>query len=412
MSRLIQMELYKFMKQRKNQIILAGLFLFFLGVVIYYSYEQRQYDFNMRSEMESEYYNASAVVDSLSLKKDRLEKGTKEEVEEIKRTSPDFYEEYDFWMNEKDTSFKLFYYYKNRKVKGAEYCKKIEVEKYKNLLIGWEKGFMSKDQLISRGQEPTELERQIRINQYLLKNKLHIVDNPYQLTGVNFLFLMLKGYMPMILLVIIILLCMDIFLSEMEEGSYKLYLTQPFSRRKAFLSKIFVAGITSIGSVVVLLFAFFGITSILNGVGSMKYPQTMTEGKMLLSLTPDSNLLGKLDITTTGKYLMLGYLLLALVIITTVMVTIYISVLTDSTSITIGVITALLLLGFVLSSFLDTTISLHAFYPLTYINVYSVLNAQVNAPLLLGLVVNGLIVFVALILSYQRFCKKDLLGGC
>ncbi|BCN28832.1 ABC transporter permease subunit [Anaeromicropila herbilytica] len=411
MSRLIRTELYKFIKQRKNQLILEGLALFFIGVIVYYSYQEMNYDRATQKSMQMEYDNASGIQQSLSMYKASLEKANTEQKERMLKSHPRINEEFDFWDQEKITSFQLVYYYKNHKVKGEKYRKEIEIKKYENLLIGAKSKFISKENLKAKGEAPAELQRQITLDKYLIKHNIKIGNNPYHLTGINFLYLMLKGYIPMILLGLVTLLCIDIFIGEMEEGSYKLYLTQPFARGKIFISKIISAGITSVGVVTVLLFISFCITSIMNGVGDIHYPETIAENKMLYSLVTISNSIGNVKIVSIGTYLVMGYSLFFVLLIATVMMTMFISVITDSTSVTIGVITGLILLSFVFSSFLDEKTSLHGYYFLGYINIYNILNAQINAPLLLGILLNGIIVILLFLISCYTYQRKDLLGG-
>lgn len=76
------------------------------------------------------------------------------------------------------------------------------------------------------------MEKQLLLNNYILDNEIQPILNPYDMTGANALKLFLSGNNLIIFMFLIALLAIDIYLSEVEEGSYKLSFTQPFKRRQ------------------------------------------------------------------------------------------------------------------------------------------------------------------------------------
>lgn len=399
MTRLIQGEWIKFIQSRKNRIVFLLLFCYLLGIVIYSIKADKEYYVNMEEAMRTERREAANKLDSIIL----LEK-----TDENFESNPD---EVEYYKIESSTSLMLEHYYRMKDFKNWDRMLETENKKFNNLIIGEKKGFVEKHLLRARNQYPTVLQRKIAKNEYLLKNNIKPYFTPYELNGMQFLTFLLKGYSPMILIIFCIILSIDIFLREFEEGSYKLCFTQPYNRKKIYWSKVYSILLFVIGLMVLLILLFFIVISLIYGLGSSKYPKPVGIVEILTSLSSNAGKLGRFQIISTGKYLVLGYMLLFFMMIMAILSTVALSTWFNSLSNTLGIVTGLMMLNYVFETFLDNGSILRFYLPLSYLNIEGTISGQINTSYVVGLTF-ALIISIGLIISsYKTFMKRDLLGA-
>lgn len=401
MHKLMNCEFNKFTKSKKNKLMLLVLIIYFISLMIIYTIANGKYFSKLERYMEEQQLHAEGHIRVINFQKQANEDQHLEyEIDPL---------ELEFWNIEKITSIQLKHLYKTNKNEDLKRILRVEIEKYENLLDGVEKGFISKASLDAREQSVSELKKQIILNNYLLENDIVPLESPYKLTGINFLVLLLKDANPMIIIILLSLFCIDVFLNEMEEGSYKLHFTQPFTRKKIFISKITTAILFTIGIVFALILIMFIILSLINGVGSGDYPQTIAESNILFFLGNNLGNLNNIEITSSIHYIVLGHIMLLVLVISITIITLAISIFTNSSSSTLGILTSIFMMSFVLNTFGEEESLINLFYPLSYLNIDAVLNAQVKSSYLLGLIVNLLICIILIILSYKVLMKRDLL---
>src|SRR5699024_10983148 len=118
----------------------------------------------------------------------------------------------------------------------------------------------------------SDIKRKNEYYNYLQENEVKYNINPYTNTGEFSVSVLFKNNIIIFIFVIFTFISMDLFLSEVEEGSYKLTYTQPYERRKSFFSKI-IAQISFILLILlILLSGNFLINAVINGVGDFRYP--------------------------------------------------------------------------------------------------------------------------------------------
>lgn len=399
MFKIMKLEWVKFAESRKNRLIFILMFLFLLGSVFYNQIEYDRYFETQEKSMIEQRNKANASLRIIQMFIERV-KEYKENPNEIL-----------FLENEEKSSLLLEYAYKDFKVEDSMNILELKNRKYENIIFGEENGFVKAKILKARGQTPIILKRYITQNDYIIDNEIKPIINPYDLNGVNFLFLLLKGYTPIILVIFTVLLSMDIFSSEMEEGSYKVYYTQPFSRRSIYWAKILSGSLFSLGALAILISLFFVVISLTKGLGAYYYPEAIASTKALLSFTSNINHLGDFKIVSRAMFIILGYLLMLIVSLTSMMLAVFISILSKSTTKTLGVFTSIILANFVMNIFLKETSLFMFYFPLTYINIERVIYGELNSSYLLGITMSTLIIALLSIIGERIITKSDLVGG-
>lgn len=399
MFKIMKLEWVKFVESRKNRLIFILMFLFLLGSVFYNQIEYDRYFETQVKTMVEQRNKANASLRIIQMFIERV-KEYKENPNEVL-----------FLENEEKSSLLLEYAYKDFKVEDSMNILELKNRKYENIIFGEENGFVKAKILKARGQTPIILKRYITQNDYIIDNEIKPIINPYDLNGVNFLYLLLKGYTPIILVIFTVLLSMDIFSSEMEEGSYKVYYTQPFSRRSIYWAKILSGSLFSLGALAILISLFFAVISLTKGLGEYYYPEAIASTKALLSFTSNLNHLGDFEIVSRAMFIILGYLLMLIVSLTSMMLAVFISILSKSTTKALGVFTSIILANFVMSVFLKETSLFMFYFPLTYINIERVIYGELNSSYLLGITMSTLIIALLSIIGERIITKSDLVGG-
>lgn len=395
MIKLVQSEWLKFSSNKKNKILFLVLAIYLVGLVLNYIRIHENHFDQMEAEMGTQRIEADLRLSRLLSESETYE------------PNPD---EVEFLNTESRTSNMLQQFYKYRKFDDWERITRLKIQKNENLIFGFENHFIDINTLRVRNQLPTQLKQQITINEYLLENNIKPYSSPYMLNGIQFLIFILKGYTPLIILALCALMALDVFLGELEEGSYKLYFTQPFSRNKIYWAKVLSTLLFIIGLVAAFIVLLFTLITIFNGVGTLAYPQAIANNHILTSLTSNVEVLGDFQIVSTGLYLLLGYSLFMSLLIMTILSTIAISTILKSMGSTLGIVAGIFMLNYVFDEFLNHEAILRFIQPLAYSNIDMVIRGHVNASYLVGIILAVTIPLILVGVSYIKFMGSDLLG--
>ena len=399
MGKLFEIEWIKFKKNKKNKLLLLLLILYIVILVFYNQKQYKNYFSKMSQAMNEEKIKANSRLKMIELFMKNDEDYSSNPLEQS------------YLNKEIQKSTLLGYYYKEKDFADWRRFLQIENEKYSNLILGEENNFIDKKVLYARGQGPLELKSKIIRNEYFIDNNIEPYINPYELNGVNFLILLLKNNNPVILIAFLALFAIDIFSGEMEEGSYKLYYTQPLSRACIFWSKIISTLIFIVGLTLSIVFIGFFIISLIYGVGDFTYPQIIGLSKGLLASLNSIIFLGEFKIISSLEYIIKGYILLFLIATMLILFIISLSILFKSISINLGAFASIFLLDYVLNIFLNFESMFRFYLPLNYMRVGLILSGEINASYIAGIQISLICSVLLLIINCNLFVKKDLIGG-
>lgn len=399
MYRLIQLEWIKFIESRKNRMILLIMILYIIGIVFYNQYQYRHYFSNVEKSMTAERNKASSYLNIIQLLK-KNDANYKENPDELL-----------FLNTEIKKSLLLEYFFKDLNLEDWKYVLQTENQKFSNLIWGEENKFIKGTILNARGQNPLFMKSKIIQNQYLIDNNIVPYINPYEINGINFLLLLLNRHTPLILIILAVLLSIDIFSGEMEEGTYKLYFTQPYSRKTIYWSKIFSILFFSIGIIAVLIILFFIIICVIFGFGEPTYPQVIATSQVLLSFRNNINLLGNFQVVSSIKFIALGYVLLFFISSMILISSIFLSIVFKSTTKSIGVFTYIILIAFVFNMYVEDKSLLRFYSIFSYVRIEEVIKGQINTSYIIGITITMFSSIFILKLGKGFLTKIDLVGG-
>ena len=399
MSKLIGVEWIKFRESRKNRMILLLIVLYLIGLIAYNQIQYNSYYSDMERSMIDEKNTANGSLALIQL----LEDGDQNYIKDAREVL--------FFSNESRNSLLLEYHYKDLDYEKWESLLQAENQKFSNLIQGEEDGFISEDLVNARGQNPLDMKGKIHLNEYLINNQIEPYLNPHEINGINFLILLLKGYTPLLLIIFAVLLSLDIFSKELEEGSYKMYYTQPYTRKYAYWSKILSALTFGIGVISILILLFFLIISMIYGIGKVSYPQIMIPSQGLMSLTDNSRFLGEFQIVSSVRFIALGYLIYAITCGMCISISAIISLVIKSTTKTLGLLTSAILVDYILDIFIKNNSIIRLYYPLSYAKIDEVLIGKINTSYLVGSIMGLMLCLIILKFGERLVTRTDLLGG-
>lgn len=404
MNKLLRIECFKLIKSKKNRLIFCLFILFLLGIILFNTYMERNYIKSVIKEMKDEKKYADEYISFINL---QLEKG--------KNVPADAEDKKAFWTKESVISLQLEYYFKEYdgdKYNDGGWEKYLTLvnEKYKNLLYGHEKGYIQDATLRARQQTPEQLREYLLLNEYYLENRIRPEENPYHLTGINFLCILLEGYAPFILLGLSVLFALDIFQAEFEEGSYKLSFTQPYKRKYLFCFRILSGQLILMGTFLTVILFFFILLGGINGFGDGATPRTIFSDNSLLPFINEIKT-GNIRVASSARYILLGYLLLCAVIFMFSLLAVFITFILNSSSSALGLMTGIMVLSVMLGFYIDKNSIFHLINPMSYIDISSVLNNRIHSWYLFGLIINGGLGVLFFKGSAEKFCTMDMQGG-
>ena len=285
MGRIIKYEIRKFFSKKKNKllILLLLVFIFFINIYNYQIYEK--YDEKIIEDYKFIAESAKSTADVTYLKLTELYGLSEEEKGEHEGQIKKLEGQLKFFSQESNITNRI-----SNSLDKAEdpewnrlICKYLG-QRYANIVESYEKGGIDDVYLKEQKINIQEVKHYKYKYEYLLEKKIYIQINEYKPSGVYSLDLLLKDHNILVMMLIVALLSMDVFLSSVMEGSYKLEYTLPFKRNKIFLGKVISILIIITGILVFMFLLNFIINSIIFGIGDIRYPHIVSDTINKISL--------------------------------------------------------------------------------------------------------------------------------
>lgn len=428
--RLIKNEIKKIMKSRKNRILLLVLMLFLIAINIYYREKQSNYIEELEEELTVDYNSAQKRLDiatSILSWFDKMEGdesykdllinkyGSLEEAEknrilleteqnrnqkEISYISILLQLQKQFLSNSRMTEIE--------KDDISEEVLKYKIRRINNIIEADNEGVVPETALKLRKITMDDILMKSLYYNYLADNEIKYEINPYTNTGVFSVSKLFENYSMFFIFLIFTFISIDLFLSEVEEGSYKIAYIQPYERSKIFFSKIIAIIVLLLLFLLMMVSINLVVNTILVGLGDFSEPVVISENIGKITFNKENI---EFKIVQIGKYILLSAVLFVTVIFFSIGLISFLSIFTDSTTKTIGIVAALILLSLMLRKFVIPNSLIHLLTPFSYIFTQDVLIQKYNSSLVLGALLNLVLGIILLGISLYKFTKKDFLGS-
>ncbi len=393
----------KLWRSRKNQIILLLLLLVVIGTFVHAHVMEKDY---MRTESKKCDYMMTYLKGRMKSNKGILSTAQGLATQQIMRLQA----EIDYWSFEYTQYTVIGYFYKEGSEKAQSDILKTQNKLYEKRLLLLDEDPVLKDAImLQMGKlSARDFEKAVMLNNDILKNKITPDINPYHLTGSKAWVMFFKSSNVMLLSLLATLIVVDGYLGELTEGSYKLTYTQPYTRRQVYWGKVIVllGGVLCMFLLAMALAVILGV--IFNGVGNWSYPISTRVSLFQFSM---ASLSAQAALLPLWQYCLLATLMLLSVVSLAAMVTLWISLVTDSNSIAMGATVLFLMMAVVFSLFSNRNSLLHLLYPYMYMGVERIMAVETRGNYMLGLSSNFMGIVVLQFLGLRYFVKKDLLGA-
>lgn len=406
MKRIIRSEFYKFFKSKKNIIVII-IFLTYLFGMNFYNLNKK----SLYMKEQGQVYNlkqaqADGMLSSTTILLDKYDEMSLKEKQGINKE--DLEGEKKFYNVERNKLLVMAYNYKDDNPEKYKHILMAENDRYENILLGIEDGVIEKGFLNDTALTMEDINKRTYINKYILENEIQPILNPYTMTGANSLIIFLEGNNLLILMFLIALLSIDIYLSEVEEDSYKLAYTQPITRQQIYLAKLATIIIVSLLLILLGIILNFIVVNIIFEMGNLNYPFVSMESIKAISFNGGY---GEHIILPLWKFFIMGLVLLLPIVLVTISLIIFISIFTDSSGNTLGFPIMLLVLAFIFDNFLPKESIVNLIYPYSYLFIKNAIEINNRSNYLFGILLNSLLSIGLFMLSYYKFISKDFLGA-
>lgn len=401
---IINYEIKKFFNKRKNILLVLSLIIYILimNVSNYQNYKKYNIDMHKKYwEISQNAANRRGFIEQvLNIK--NIDNFNEEEVLKYKK-------EYEFLKGELENSNNISNAYKN--IEESQWANLLPTFIYRrnlNIINSYENGLIDEQYLLERKIDIGEIEYNLYKYNYFLENHIEFQVNEYEPNGANMLLLFFKGYNILIIVSIITLLSMDVFLSAVEEGSYKLEYTQPFKRKNIYWAKLISMFIIIFIMISLILLFNFAINSLIFGIGDFNYPEVVSGNLFKLS-SIDSE--GNFMIISLREKILLGINMTILLVLFSISLITALSIFTDSMSKTLGVSTIIIISTITFKLTVSKSSIINLIHPYMYTFLDNVVSGFYRSNYLFGIIINVILSTVLIILSYFKFIKKDFLGA-
>ena len=401
MNNVLKLEAYKFFHNRKNWLYIVLILFIVLSTFMVNHIESKEYLETVSRQFMGRKVRAESEWQSVLWTLENNEDLTDERKTNLRAAA-------DFYNYERNKSLMIAVGYVSDLEKERRGVLQAKNDIYYHLINQTEDPEVQEEILNKRMMTLDEVKQDIFFNDYLLESGLDIELNPYRTNGVNGLLLFFKGNTLLLIAFLLVLLTVDIYFSEMEEGSYKTYYSQPLKRSKIILSKFIVIIGVALGLFVIYSILLYLLGLILGGTGQWQYPIMSRENVFKFSterilLTP--------TVMTSMAYVLKSSALFLSGIFFVIAMTFLVAVWTDSSHKTIAVMILLFMMTFIVNSLIGMSFQGHMFFPMSYFYTESVLQVKILANYYVGLLMNISLGLLGLSLAFYKFKKKDFLGG-
>lgn len=409
MGKIIKYEITKFFSKRKNKLLILLLLAFIVFINIYNYQVYKKYNERIGKEYKLIAANAKSISDLSHQKLTELYELSEEEKFKHKEQILKLEGELNFFSQEANVTYRI----SNAldKVEDPEWnrliCKYLG-QRYTNIVDSYESGYIDDSYLRERKTNIEEAKHYQYKYEYLLENNILLQLNEYEPSGIQSFALLLKGHNILIIMLIVALLSMDIFLSSVMEGSYKLEYTQPFERNKLFWCKVISILIIIIGVLSFIFLIVFTINSIIFGIGDFSYPHIVSDTISKVVLEGNQGSFTAIPLRTK---LLLGVFMFISLLILTISLIFILSVFTDSMEVTLGISIVIAIAAFTFKVIATKDSIINFIYPYMYCYYESVISGFYRANYLFGIIMNSLLSISFILLSLSKFIKKDFLGS-
>lgn len=398
MGNLIGFEFKKFFRKKKNIVIIILLFLF----VLLFAFLNNSINDNKK---ETKMFLVEEDIRSLENALMQAESNYKSFKDDKPAVAKNFKETMKGYKNQIDIL--------NQKKQGLvsgdlQKSLKSEIEYDELILDGKRNG------TIIGGEDSNIIEDRLEVNKILLEKNIDPIDTETSIKSWNFMRLLGRNLLPLIMVILILLFTSDAVSSEIDEGTFKFTLLQPITRNKIILSKIISYSLISILVISLLFIAFFIGLGVIEGFGSPEYPTKYYNGSF-------TNYFGnegayEVEYINISQFVLYMIPLLILLILAIVAIAIFISTIIGNSlaAISISVIGYISL--FILNSQLGIISKFAHFLPIAYTNIPLLLSGDsiIQYSNTNITYINGAIIFIATILIFNIssiliFRKKDIL---
>ncbi len=333
MNILLRGEFYKFSRSKKNMLVFLLTLVFLGGFTLFTIYREQQYIEQRYEELKIDRQIAES---QLKLHYFR----SKEE------NSQEILGEVAFWTKEESLTSSLAAHYRFHEDDMITKIMRWEIDRSQNLIIGYQKGYIE-SYPFSVEERITQMQHTIDTNKYFLDQDKTPMRTPYSLSGLNFLYLLLQDIFPLIFLFIVFLYSIDIYTTDLENGSYKFVYSLPYHRGEIFTAKLLMILLGSTLGIILAIVIFLVGISMKCGLGDMQYPiivflKKVQEGSNWYVMNTQMNMMK-----------ILGYnvaMFLSLLVFINMFI-LWVSVITDSASLVVSVIIGIFLLSYSIVSF-------------------------------------------------------------
>ncbi|GEM_PF-2250485 len=396
MTNLIAFEVKKFFKRKKN---LIGIGMLIILTIIYVSIniflEKQILDYDITSctlEMES-------VHQALTSLKVEYDKETGNGVKVRMKKIIDDYESQVILLTQKKAA-----------IEKDDWKEKLyaEVKLDKMTIKGINGG------TVISGEDRADIEERIKKNEILLDKNIEPIIENCSMNSYNFIRRAGSDIVPLILIILLFLLSSDSISNEIEEGTFKLLLIQPISRKKIMMSKIISYTLICIVTVVTIFLSFFLVLGLVKGFGSMNYPTEYYTGSFSSIFKAGESY--EVSMIGMGSFILYMIPLYVLLIITIVAIAVLISTLIGNSAGAISVSVIIYTTFYIFNSKLRILDKMAEIIPFTYGNIPGILSGAMitefgnkNITCINGIIVLILTTILCYFLSFIAFRKKDIL---
>ena len=251
---LLQYELKKQFNNRKNRyIILIAIVLLGFSYFNVLSKHQSYMDDRIQILNQDNYY-ASLMVEYLEAYPENIN------VEQVA-----------FWEKEAYYTNQLRLNYRFTDTNDWQTTVSNSIGRDKNLIFGYEHQYITHSAYSSVAYIKT-LQQQIEVNQHLLDHNIEPLSSPYYPSGLNMLNQLLSKEFILILFTIVVILFLDIFSAEMDNGFFKTLYTGKNKRTTILFVKLLVSCVVTIIFSLLAIATILVFTSIRHGLGNSLYP--------------------------------------------------------------------------------------------------------------------------------------------
>lgn len=394
---LLKFNLKKELKKNTNIFLIIVIFLYFISIIPLMNYNDRIYknDISKETIEKESTFQLERTISRQEMEEDNS-KTSEAKLDMFKSIHSKYVVEKHY--------YKLYANGKEMTQKDKESVLAASKNFRGEVIEGYELGYIDDDWLSRRNLNLDQLKTEYDYFTEIQKSGVDYEINPYTINLKNYFTFIFEPMNIFIIMVLVLILSVDTYLDDFEDGTYKTLYSSPYKRSSLLINKFLSKTIVNL----ILILIPATISSIivwkLYGLGGFNYPMNVSKSVVDFKLLSSNNPI-YIPYIKAFKIQLLGFI--SIIVFQTIIVSVM-TILFKDRDRSFSIAIFLMVVSYISFIFNISVKYLNSLNPWYYMNLNSIFSLNNDTTIFYGIILQLVLALTGIGLSIGVFNKRDL----